>query len=136
MSWIFEILTPLNIIFLKLFLLNFKLNLLFSYYIVLDFGQNLGQSEIQGNVKYNNLFIIYSIFFNFSNNLVWITLSYAFFKSINTKYLLNLFLSFLTSFILSFNLNKFNSVPHPFINPICLLHNIFLLFISSNNLVY
>ena len=68
------------------------------------------------------------------NNLVWFTLSYAVFKSINSKYLVYLLLVFLISNTLCLNFNKFNSVPHPLINPICFLFN-FLSFTSFNNLV-
>lgn len=57
------------------------------------------------------------------------------FKSINTKYLVNKFFSFLISKTFCLNFNKFNSVPHPLINPICLLHNIFFSLISLINLV-
>ena len=55
--------------------------------------------------------------------------------SINTKYLVNKSFSFLISKTFCLNFNKFNSVPHPLINPICLLHNIFFSLISLINLV-
>ena len=45
------------------------------------------------------------------------------------------FFSFFKSLTLCLNYNKFNSVPHPLINPICLLHNIFFSLISFTNLV-
>ncbi len=72
---------------------------------------------------------------NLLNNLLWTTLSYTFFKSINNKYFVNLFFTFFISDTLCHNLNKFNSVPHPLINPICFLFINFLIFISFNNLV-
>ena len=51
------------------------------------------------------------------------------------KYLVYFLVDFLISNTLCLNFNKFNSVPHPLINPICFLFINFLSFTSFNNLV-